>query len=246
AGKLRVDGTTYGTTGSSSVFIEGAGFHAENITFENSADESKITDGAQAVAVRTAADRLVFKNCRFLGNQDTLYVRSGRQYFVNCHVEGDTDFIFGEGPAWFEDCKIHSLDKPGTTKGYITASSTPESFTFGYVFHKCTLTAAAGVGQNTVFLGRTWHATTARSPIKGTVAFLYCTLGEHIKTVGWTYMDAAYPVPTERLREYRNIGPGAGGVHSNRVQLTEEEARQYTLKNVLGGTDNWDPTIPLY
>ena len=70
----------------------GHDFHAENITFENS-----FGTGSQAVAVLVEADRLVFKHCRFLGWQDTLYAKNGRQYYEDCYIEGHVDFIFGRG-----------------------------------------------------------------------------------------------------------------------------------------------------
>ncbi len=78
ASKLNNIGQEIGTSGSASFFIFGDNFSAENITFENSAGEV-----GQAVAVRVDADKIKFTNCRFLGNQDTLYlVKSGsRQYF---------------------------------------------------------------------------------------------------------------------------------------------------------------------
>src|SRR3954462_8449106 len=73
-----------------SVYIGGNDFRAENITFENS-----FGHGAQAHALVASADRLIFNNGRFLGWQDTVYSREGRQYFKNCRIEGATDFVCG-------------------------------------------------------------------------------------------------------------------------------------------------------
>ena len=56
------------TSASYSDYIGGHDFYAEKLTFENS-----FGTGSQAVAVLVEADRAVFKNCRFLGWQDTLY-----------------------------------------------------------------------------------------------------------------------------------------------------------------------------
>lgn len=100
-------GGTLGTTGSASVTIAGDGFQAENITFENSYDE--VANGrSQAVAVLAKADKMIFKNCSFKGNQDTLYANgdSRRQYYYNCYIEGDVDFIFGSANAVFDSCEI--------------------------------------------------------------------------------------------------------------------------------------------
>jgi len=99
------------TSATFSIYIGGHDFHAENITFENS-----FGAGSQAVAVLVDADRAVFRNCRFLGWQDTLYAKNGRQYYENCYIEGHVDFIFGEAAAVFENCIIHSKGD-----GYIAA-----------------------------------------------------------------------------------------------------------------------------
>ncbi|MGB9810097.1 MAG: pectinesterase family protein, partial [Caldanaerobacter sp.] len=68
ASKKNRFGEEMGTTGSSGFYVFGSDFTAENITFENSAGPI-----GQAVAVRIEGDRIFFNNCRFLGNQDTLY-----------------------------------------------------------------------------------------------------------------------------------------------------------------------------
>jgi len=93
-----------GTTGSTSFFIFGDNFKAENLTFQNDAGPV-----GQAVAVRVDGDKAVFLNCRFLGNQDTLYLhgRDSRQYYKNCYIEGTIDFIFGWSTVVFEDCEIY-------------------------------------------------------------------------------------------------------------------------------------------
>ena len=115
---------------------------------------------------------MVFKNCRFLGWQDTLYAKNGRQYFENCYIEGSVDFIFGQAAAVFENCTIHSK-----SDGYIAAPmrfSAAESS--GYVFIKSKLT-----GANTdkgVFLGRPWRA-------YGRTVFLDTEMGAHIRGEGW-------------------------------------------------------------
>ena len=96
----------------------------------------------QAVALHTEGDRLMFVNCRFLGNRDTIYTgtEGARLLFTNCYIEGTTDFIFGPSTALFEYCELHSK-----RDSYITAASTPQSEEFGYVFKNCKLTTAPGV-----------------------------------------------------------------------------------------------------
>ena len=127
------DGKPIGTFRTPSTTIDADDFTAENLTFENSAGPV-----GQALALRVDGDRAVFRNCRFLGHQDTILLNRGRQLFDRCYIEGTTDFIFGGATAWFEDCDIHCLKS-----SYITAAATPDFQPFGFVFHNCRITAGA-------------------------------------------------------------------------------------------------------
>ena len=100
------------------VYIYAPDFYVENITFENTSGPV-----GQAVACFVSADRAYFKNCRFLGFQDTLYTygKGVRQYYEDCYIEGTVDFIFGWSTAVFNRCHIHSK-----RDGYVTAPSTDE------------------------------------------------------------------------------------------------------------------------
>ena len=92
-----------GTFFSPVVEVNGDGFEARNITFENT-----FGVGSQAVAISMHSDRAVFRNCRFSGWQDTLYAAWGRQYYRDCYIEGHVDFIFGDAAAVFDRCQVHS------------------------------------------------------------------------------------------------------------------------------------------
>lgn len=201
------------------VKVAGNGFRAENITFENSAGPV-----GQAVALHVEADQAIFKNCRFLGNQDTIYTGgdSSRQYFVNCYIEGTTDFVFGAATTVFENCDIVSKKD-----SYVTAASTTQGKAFGYVFLNCKLTAIEGV--NKVYLGRPW-----RSFAK--TVFINCELGSHILPEGWHNWSKPDAEKTSFYAEYKSRGPGA--IVSSRVawshQLSAKEAKGYTLKMIFG------------
>ena len=117
---------------------------AENITFENSAGPV-----GQALAIRVDGDRAVFRNCRFLGWQDTLFLNRGRQYFEDCYIQGHVDFIFGAATAFFERCHIHCL-----RNGYIAAASTYDYYPYGFVFSNCKITGEPDVKT---YLGRPWR-----------------------------------------------------------------------------------------
>jgi pectinesterase len=216
-------GEEKGTSGSASFYIYGDGFTAENITFENSSGPV-----GQAVAVWTGGDKTAFKNCRFLGFQDTLYTfgKGSRQYYKDCYIEGTVDFIFGSSTAVFDECEIFAKKS-----GYLTAASTPDTSKYGYVFLKCKITGSAP--ENSFYLGRPWR------PYAKTV-FIKCDLGKMIKPEGWDHWGKETNKQTAFYAEYKN--KGAGYKPKQRVnwshQLTEEEAKEYTITKILR---DWKP-----
>nr|WP_311132269.1 pectinesterase family protein [Nonomuraea gerenzanensis] len=233
---------TYGTSGSASYVISAPDFTARDLTFENSYDEAA-NGNSQAVAVRTTGDRQVYDNVRFLGNQDTLYANTGsastfaRQYFHNCYVEGDVDFIFGRATAVFDRCVIKALSRGSTDdNGYVTAASTEIGNPYGFLIHRSHLVSDASA--RTFHLGRPWPAggsVTAR----GQVLVRESWLGQQFKDAPWTDMSGL-SWREARLSEYRNHGPGAT-VNDDRPQLTAEQARAFTPERYLAGADGWNP-----
>lgn len=198
--------------------ISGSDFRAENITFLNSAGPV-----GQAVALHLESDRAVFKNCRFLGHQDTLFLtgENARQYFIDCYIEGTTDFIFGPSTAVFQNCTIHSK-----SDSYITAANTPEGVKYGFVFISCKITADPAVKK--VYLGRPWRE-------YAKTAFINCELGQHIIPEGWHNWSKPEAEKRTLYAEYKNSGPGSS--IEKRVawskQLTDKEAREYTAEKIL-------------
>lgn len=229
ASRKNIFGEEMGTTSSSSFFAYGDDFTAYNITFENSAGPV-----GQAVAMRVDGDRVKFVNCRFTGNQDTLYVHGekSRQYYKNCYIEGTVDFIFGWSTAVFEDCTIFCK-----TQGYVTAASTLQETAHGMVFLRCKITGDAPEGS--FYLGRPWR------PFAKTV-FIECFLDKQIKAEGWHNWNKPDAEKTSYYAEYKSHGPGANP--GKRVpwskQLSDSEAAQFTVGNVLGGQDGWMKTEP--
>lgn len=234
ASKKNQEGKDIGTTGSATVFIYANDFTAKNISFENSAGRV-----GQAVAVLTTGDRIAFENCRFLGNQDTLYLKGAqdledktkpsRNYFKNCYIEGTTDYIFGAGTAVFEDCTIYSKE----TASYITAASTPQQNSFGFVFINCNI--AGNAKEHSVFLGRPWR------PFAKTV-YIKCTLNSTIKPEGWHNWNKPDAEKTAFYAEFHSKGSGANSASRVRWshQLSQAEAKEYTPGNILKGKDNWN------
>ncbi|WP_199620690.1 pectate lyase [Paenibacillus alkalitolerans] len=232
ASRDRPTGGTYGTSGSASMFVNGTDFTAKNLTIENSFDES--AGGSQAVALNVRGERHKFINVRFIGNQDTLLTNGGTQYFYQCYIEGDVDFIFGGSRAVFEECVIHSLDRGSSTNnGYITAASTMITEPYGYLILNSKLTSDAAPG--TVWLGRPWHPGGNPDAI-ASVVYMNTEMGAHINPIGWTDMSG-FSAADARFYEYKNYGPGAV-ITDTRRQLTDEQAAMWTIENVLKG---WNP-----
>jgi len=218
-GRLSPQGDTINTRTSWSFKILADNFTASNITFQNDAGFS----AGQAVAVESDGDKAMFNNCRFIGNQDVLFINNekSRQYYQQCYIEGTTDFIFGSATVWFEQCHIHSKKN-----SHVTAASTPPDKKWGYVFNDCVLTGDTSV--HNASLGRPWRPYAA-------VVYIHCFIGEHIRPEGWSNWNNTDSYKTARYAEYKNYGPSADP--AKRVnwsrQLTDEEAKEYNVRKFL-------------
>jgi len=206
--------------------ISGNRFRAENITFQNSAGPV-----GQALALYVDADKAVFKNCRFLGNQDTIFAsgENARQLFTGCYIEGTTDFIFGPSTAVFQNCTIRAK-----SNSFITATNTTAGKKFGFVFLDCKIIADSAV--NKLFLGRPWRAWSK-------TVFIRCELPKVIAPEGWNNWGNPENEKTAYYAEYKNAGEGAD--FTRRVSwaklLTDKEAKEYTLENIFSGLDSGVP-----
>jgi pectinesterase len=206
------------------VYVGGHDFYAENITFENS-----YGIGSQAVAMVADADRIVIRKCRFLGWQDTLYAKNGRQYYFDSYIEGHVDYIFGQAAAVFENCHIHSK-----ADGYIAA---PMRFSAdensGLIFINCRITSADT--KNGVFLGRPWRD-------YGRAVFINTKMDAAIRPERWNSWEPQRE-KTSFLAEYGSSGIGAdsGARATWAKKLTEEQIKQFDANVFLKANDEWTP-----
>ncbi|MFI5890990.1 pectinesterase family protein [Actinoplanes sp. NPDC051513] len=212
----------YGTSGSATVFVNGHDFAATNLTMSNDYGE-----GSQAVAANVSADRSAFSNVRFLGNQDTLLVNAYRSYYTGAYVEGTVDFIFGGGTAVFNASSIYERRSTG---GPITAARTDAANAYGFLFYKCTITGAT---SNTTQLGRPWGPDAQVLYRESSLSATMATAQPWIDMSGNSWKNA-------RFFEYKNTGSGAG-TNSNRPQMSDATAANYTPQKYLAGTDGWNP-----
>ncbi|WP_462250744.1 pectinesterase family protein [Ferruginibacter sp.] len=207
--------------------ISGNRFRAENITFANNAAQV-----GQALALYVDADKAVFKNCKFLGNQDTIFAsgENARQLFENCYIEGTTDFIFGPSTAVFQNCTIRAK-----TNSFITAASTTVSKSYGFVFIDCKIMVDSSVTK--LYLGRPWRA-------NAKTVFIRCDLPKVIAPEGWDNWNNTENEKTTFYAEYKNTGSGAA--ITQRVkwskQLNDKEVKLYSLKNIFSLNKNISDT----
>ncbi len=261
ANETEEDGEKRGTFRTATVRVDAPDFTAKQLTFQNDAGYGHTV--GQAIALYVDGDRCFFEDCALLASQDTLFdaplpldpvkpngkgpgehkprIR-GRHLFYRCFLQGDVDFIFGSGTAYFEECTIFSKmpgDRPAPENpdeeviyGYVTAASTHPGFPYGYVLSHCKLISDCPKGS--VYLGRPWKE-------YAKTVFLACELGEHIHPLGWH--DWGKTHGNFYYGEYGSYGPGANPEARADFshQLTEEEAGEYTVEKVLEG---WNPLEP--
>jgi len=206
----------------------------KNLTVENTAGDGRTA--GQAVAAYVDAKRAYFENVNFLGCQDTLFTaplppapripgsfigprgksprEKSMQYYKNCKIRGDVDFIFGGADAVFQNCEIFSNDRKEAVNGYIAAPCTPKDGV-GYLFLDCSLRSQAAPG--TVYLGRPWRE-------YAKAAYLNCEMGAHIAAAGWDNWSNPENETTSCFAEYNSVGSGAEDSRAFGAQLSMQEA----------------------
>ncbi len=208
------------------------GFHLEDITLHNTTPKG----GSQAESLDLRADKGVIRHCDFKSFQDTLRI-NGRVYFDECYIEGDVDFIWGNGVVYFNRCDIRAVHP-----GYLVQSRN-KAEKLGYVFVDCTLTAADDV--KSYVLARIDPKVYPDSH----VAFIHCKMGSFVSPAGWVFDGPGKDAPKDHIRFWEFQSMDADGKPldvSQRIagstQIGKEEAdRMRDVKYVLGGSDGWDP-----
>lgn len=224
----------------------------ENITLENSYGHEKC-DGPQALALNTMGDRTVFNNVAMLSYQDTWITPSTSNYraFVkNSLIEGAVDFIYNSGNIFIESTTLLITRKSG---GYIVAPSHGADVEWGYVFNNCVITAPGVPSETSVWLGRPWHNYPK-------TVFLNTRAEVTIPATGWYETMGGLPAIwadwnttdgkgnlldlSQRRDTYYYTDASGNKVYGKaKNRLTDEEAAQYTVANVLTGKDAWTPVI---
>ena len=251
AGMTMEDGSKRGTFRTYSVLVDAHDFTARNLTIENSAGPGEAAGQALALGGQDTLftgplpPKEIEKN-GFIGPKQFSPRINGRHCYRDCFIRGDIDFIFGSATAYFDRCELYSAGRDTERKGYVTAASTPRGQKYGYVFRNCRFTGNSS--RESVYLGRPWRDY-ARTVL------IDCYLGPHICREGWHDWDKKDARSTLFYGEYGSYGPGAAGREASEQgkrdrgtsrpdwvsMLTREQIQDYTMEQVLGGTDGWNP-----
>ncbi|XP_009797584.1 probable pectinesterase/pectinesterase inhibitor 51 [Nicotiana sylvestris] len=244
-GSLNVGINGINTYETATVGVAGDGFMASGITFQNTAGPN----ANQAVAFRSDSDLSIIENCEFIGNQDTIYAHTLRQYYKCCRIQGNVDFIFGNSAAFFQECDIliaprqfhpeEGETNPVTAHGRIDPAQST-----GFVFQNCLINGTdkymalyyknPEVHKN--YLGRPWKEYSR-------TVFIQCTLEVLVSADGWLPWNGDFAFSTLYYGEYRNTGAGANT--AGRVpwssQIPAEHVNSYSVQNFIQG-DKWIST----
>lgn len=247
-GSLNVGLPRVNTYNSATVGVLGDGFMASGLTIQNTAG----ADAHQAVAFRSDSDKSVIDNCELIGNQDTLYAHSLRQYYKSCRIQGNIDFIFGHSASFFHECLIliaprQTEPEKGDDNAVTAHGRIDPAQSTGFVFQDCVINGTDAYvdlyKKNPVvhksYLGRPWKEYSR-------TVFIQCTLGELISPDGWMPWSGDFALNTLYYGEFENKGPGSDT--SKRVSwsstIPAEYLDSYSIQDFIQG-DQWiPPTTP--
>ncbi|KAL5555632.1 hypothetical protein UlMin_037868 [Ulmus minor] len=244
-GSLNVGMAGLSTYNTATVAVLGDGFMASGVTFQNTAGP----DAHQAVAFRSNSDESIIENCEFLGNQDTLYAHSLRQFYKQCQIQGNVDFIFGNSAAFFQDCQIlvrpRQLNPEKGENNAVTAHGrTDPAQSTGFVFQNCLINGTeeymklyySNPKVHRTYLGRPWKEFSR-------TVYIHCNLEAIIQPEGWMPWSGDLNLKTLFYGEFENSGKGSD--LSKRVTwsglVPAEHVYTYSVQNFIQG-DDWIAT----
>lgn len=202
----------------------------ENLTFQNTTPQG----GSQAEALRVdPGERVIVRNATLLSRQDTLLL-TGSVYVHDAYVEGNVDYVWGKGTAYFERVELRTIGRAGWT-----VQSRNPAERYGYVFVDSTLSADSDVSGHLLARIEAWRFPASH------VAYIGCRMAAAIGAKGW---EITPPGTTEtngiRFWEYGSTDLDGKPLslaarHPAARRLTKIEAeRMRDKRHVFGG---WDP-----
>lgn len=219
------------------------GFYLQDLTVRNDLDFRAKARKGVGVAIY-GGNKTIMKNVCMQSQQDT-QVTGERSYFDHCRIQGTVDYICGGGDQFYDQCEL-IMEGPGSV---ISAPSTTSTAKWGYVFSHCTIDRAeAGNGatmkeKGDYALSRPWQNNPA-------TYYLFTKMIIQPTDNGYAGMSN---IPT-RFYEYGSVdkdgnvidlskrGNSSSSTNTYVPVITADEAKKFTIMNVLSGTDGWLPT----
>lgn len=160
------------------------GLNSKDVTLENfTIHNTTKKGGSQAEAVIFKEVRgqkgenrsqTILAHMNLKSYQDTLQI-TGKAYVEDVYVEGDTDFMWGDGPVYFLRCTLKTLNN----RTSFTQTRNPAAH-HGFVFVDCIFDGADGVTSATLGNGN--------GPSE--IALIDCRLGKMLAPEGWNSRGA--------------------------------------------------------
>ena len=206
----------------------------ENLTLTNSTPHG----GSQAEALRVSGQRFILNNADLDSYQDTFLINSMGHYayIYNCHVQGDTDFIWNDGTVVFQSCEIKAMNP-----GYNCQMRTSAGSYYGADFLDCSLTKAYN------FTGHYLNRIDPNVYPFSAAAYINCKMDTHIAAAGWLLNNLTATSPTNQLRfwEYQSTDLNGNPLDvSHRIQPSIQlSAAQATAMRNLTNVFGWLPQL---
>ncbi|MCQ2103293.1 MAG: pectinesterase family protein [Fibrobacter sp.] len=216
--------------------------YMQDLTIQNKSTYCGASACRQVTIQQNSGDKYIFKNVRLISGQDTYYTKGGRSYWEGGEIQGTVDFICGGGDVFFEGTNL-VMKRDG---GFIAVSQNPG--TWGYVFNNAKINVSNGSYNGTFYLGRSWGA--------AKTVYLNTTMYALPRAEGWGPDMNSAPVvfgeynskngnggavDVSRRATYFNGGKDPSTARSLKTVWNANDAAKYTLANVLGGSDKWEP-----
>lgn len=219
--------------------------YMQDLTIRQNRDWDEKKSQGQAIALRQRGKKAIYKNVAMQGVQDTYYLNKAdaSAYFENCHIAGETDFIYGDGTMFFQNCVL----QPVSASACITASNAQTGYK-GIVFNGCSIERRTDAKDAVTgyALGRPWGDSPA-------VTYINTTMKVQPQATGWRSMTSGLVV---RFHEYgskdengnaldlssRSISACSAAAGSDSPVITADEAATYTVENVFAKVaSGWNP-----
>ena len=247
-----VEGIAY--TATLDINKEATDFYAQDLTLENrfnywgSMSGQESSGAGRAAAFVDRANRTTLKNVGMWSWQDTYYSANGaddyRGYMEDCDLAGVVDWVCGSGDIWFEHCNLVVRDRTGNN---LAAPHTEVGQDWGYVFSNCNIKPETD--SPTKLKGKDW---TLARPWGSSPActFLNTRMYTQPRNYGWGRMKTDLVL---RFHEYKTMDGNGNQTSLSTRTLTAcspapgsdecilTDASDYTIRNVVGGTDAYEP-----